>query len=225
MVVTVNDKMTAIADNIRAKTEKTDLLGLDEMAESINEVFEIGQKGEYDRFWDNFQNYGKRGIYNQAFYCVSADGGWNDDIYNPKYDIVIAKDSYSNNIFAGSTITDSKVTIDASKAASINGIFNSCKQLKTVRSLIVGRNVVLANSFIYCDSLQNFAISGEIGVDNVNFQWSPLLTHESLMNIINCLVDYSGTDTWKTITLGATNLAKLTADELAIMTSKQWNYI
>jgi hypothetical protein len=44
------------------------------------------------------------------------------------------------------------------------------------------------------------------------------------MSVINALKDNSGTDTWNTITLGAENLAKLTEAELAIMTSKQWNY-
>lgn len=39
---TVNEKMTAIADNIRDKTGGTDPLTLDDMASGINEVYETG---------------------------------------------------------------------------------------------------------------------------------------------------------------------------------------
>jgi hypothetical protein len=47
---TVNEKMTAIADNIRSYTGKTEKLSLDDMAESIEKVYKKGQDsggGEY----------------------------------------------------------------------------------------------------------------------------------------------------------------------------------
>ena len=50
------------------------------------------------------------------------------------------------------------------------------------------------------------------------------LDHESLLSVVNCLKDYSADTSgtvWK-VTLGATNLAKLTADEKAIATGKGW---
>lgn len=47
------------------------------------------------------------------------------------------------------------------------------------------------------------------------------LTHDSLMNIINGLADLTGA-TAETLTLGATNLAKLTDEEKAIATAKNW---
>lgn len=45
------------------------------------------------------------------------------------------------------------------------------------------------------------------------------LTHDSLMVIINGLQTVTGS---KVLTLGATNLAKLTYEEKAIATSKGW---
>ena len=46
------------------------------------------------------------------------------------------------------------------------------------------------------------------------------LTHDSLMNVINEAADVTASP--KTLTLGATNLNKLTDDEKAIATNKGW---
>jgi hypothetical protein len=54
---------------------------------------------------------------------------------------------------------------------------------------------------------------------NLSVSACTLLTHDSLMSIINNLMTVTST---KTLTLGATNLAKLTADEVAIATNKGW---
>lgn len=59
---------------------------------------------------------------------------------------------------------------------------------------------------------------------------SPNLTHESLINVINNLYDLNltydvvngGTLNTQGLYLGSTNLAKLTADEVAIATNKGW---
>lgn len=53
----------------------------------------------------------------------------------------------------------------------------------------------------------------------LRFDWSPLLTHESLMNILNVIGTVS---TAKTLQLGSVNLNKLTAEEKAIATNKGW---
>jgi len=50
---------------------------------------------------------------------------------------------------------------------------------------------------------------------------SPLLSHDSLMNCINGLADLTG-QTGPTLTIGATNLAKLFAAEIAVGTAKNW---
>ena len=44
----INEKMTAIADNIRSKTGETKALTLDDMASGINDVFEAGKKSVVD---------------------------------------------------------------------------------------------------------------------------------------------------------------------------------
>lgn len=52
---------------------------------------------------------------------------------------------------------------------------------------------------------------------------SPLLTHDSLMNVINNLYDIASKGVKaQQLVLGATNLAKLTEEEIAIATNKGW---
>lgn len=51
---------------------------------------------------------------------------------------------------------------------------------------------------------------------------SPMLSHESLLRILNNLVDHTNDSGTFTLTIGSINKAKLTAQEQAIATSKKW---
>ena len=53
----------------------------------------------------------------------------------------------------------------------------------------------------------------------LRFDYCPLLTHESLINILNVIGTVT---TAKTLQLGSANLNKLTAEEKAIATNKGW---
>lgn len=150
----------------------------------------------------------------------------------------------------GAILKEQGVTIDTSKATNIGSLFNSGKNIigelptiscesagantaslfRSVRvtkieKLIVTEQTVYTHMFTYCSLLEDIVFEGKIAQNGFNVQWSTKLTHDSLMSIINALKDYSGTDTWNTITLGSDNIAKLTADELLIMQQKQWNYV
>ena len=54
---------------------------------------------------------------------------------------------------------------------------------------------------------------------SINFYGSQKLTHDSLMSIINNLGTVTSS---QTLTIGQTNLEKLTSDEIAIATNKGW---
>lgn len=54
---------------------------------------------------------------------------------------------------------------------------------------------------------------------SINFYGSQKLTHDSLMSIINNLGTVTSS---QTLTIGPTNLEKLTSDEIAIATNKGW---
>lgn len=114
--------------------------------------------------------------------------------------------------------------INATGLSSLNTTFSPMYRLVTIEKIIVDESVGFANTFDNCPMLQNITIEGVIGKNGLNLQWSTSLTHDSLMSIINCLQDKtsdtSGTS-WK-ITIGATNIAKLTTEELAIAKNKGW---
>ena len=192
------------------------------IAENQQKVYEAGQKSEYDRFWDEFQENGNRNHYFYAFSYHNFD----DTTYNPKYPIKtgISNTGGQNLFYSSYGITDTKVDISFERTA--NGAFNSAKKMKTIRKIIATEDVSFTNTFSAAESLENVTIEGTIGVNGFNVQWSPLLTHDSLMSIINALKDYSedtsGT-TWL-ITLGSDNIAKLSNDELNMIEAKGWQY-
>lgn len=106
---------------------------------------------------------------------------------------------------------------------SYTNTFIRCKALHTIAVLRPDSNTRWDNAFNECSALQNLTIDGVIGQNGFNVQWSPL-THASLMSIINALADKT-TDTSGTewiLTIGGTNKAKLTAEELKIAEDKGW---
>ncbi len=223
------DKLTTIAENVPKVYEAGELKGYDRgFTEGISEGlmdgysagledgYQKGQREEYDRFWDSFQQNGERISYNYAFQSPR----WNDNNYNPKYPI---NASAAINIFANNkNITDTKVPIIVT-GVTLNNTF-SFSSLVTIRELVVDENTTQASNagFDGLSSLQNLTITGTITF-NLNLSWSPL-THESIMSVISALKDYSEdtSGTAHTITLGTTNLAKLTDAEKAIATEKGW---
>jgi hypothetical protein len=204
-----------------------------------------GKKDGYDAFWDAYQENGKCKSYAHAF----AGNGWNDVTFNPKYDIKV---SYGYMMFRDCAVTGSlddalaksnvkldltqlydapylfsqcsfsKIgVLDLSNLPSVNNIFTGSKNLETIEELILKDRCSINNPFSQCTALKNLKITGKIG-ENLDLHWSEGLTHDSIMNVIGCLVDYSGSGKTFTLTLGATNLAKLSDVEKGIATGKGW---
>jgi hypothetical protein len=178
--------------------------------------FEMGKNSEYDRFWDAVQNYGNRKDYD---FCFAGDA-WTIDTFKPKYPIVPTScqnafaywGAYSDRI---STIDFRDIQIDLSKSKTLancfynnqfivaigevditssrnfNNFFSGAKNLHTIEKLIVDNNgeTTFNTPFSGCGNLENIVFEGVIGND-IQFHHSPLLTHESLMSIINALKDF-----------------------------------
>lgn len=97
----------------------------------------------------------------------------------------------------------------------------------TIKYLYLLKNITILTSVLTSFSFDNLAYSLE--TINVQLDWnfainlsnSHLLKHDSIVNLLENLKDLTG-DTAKTLTLGSTNLAKLTDEEKAIATNKNW---
>lgn len=176
VIATINEKMSAIADAIRDKTDTTDKLSLDGMAQAIPEVYGQGKQTQYDEFWDKFQSKGNRRYYQYAFYGE----GWGDTIYNPKYPIITNNANY---VFASSSITDTKVTIDVSGATSSSSYTFNASKIKTIRKLIVSENILFTGYFGNCSSLENLVVEGVMG-NNIDFKSCPLSKNSIMGKLI-----------------------------------------
>ena len=130
--------------------------------------------------------------------------------------------------------------IDTSSLSNMAYMFYNCTNLTTIPQLN-GENIrILFEAFYGCKSLENFNGIINLGQayqksQSANYNdyklvltSSTLLTEQSIINILNNLYDIKtkGCNT-QTVTLGATNLAKLTSTEgqqaLASAQSKGWN--
>lgn len=105
------------------------------------------------------------------------------------------------------------------RPANISSLFASFSGLEKISGIdfqSITNAWTLSNKSLV--TIENFInINTNFGVGNCH-----CLTHQSIMNIINALVDLTG-QTAKTLTLGAVNLAKITDEEKAIAISKNWN--
>lgn len=141
-------------------------------------------------------------------------------------------------MFSGCSSITEIPELDTSNIISMWYMFFKCTSLTTVPMLDVSKINNVYNMFNNCSSLvtlgglKNLGMSYQTNwIENVylatlNLSDSPLLTHDSLMNVINNLYDIKskGVKT-QTLQLGDTNKAKLTAEEIAIATNKGWNVI
>jgi hypothetical protein len=244
MVMSVNVKMTTIADAIREKTGGTEQLGLDAMATEIPKVYDAGYSKAEREHWDNVLNYGNRTD------CEYAFSDWGAEYLRPPYKVMPTSRSISmfrrckvkklesqyfdlsncsvaqaagtsghHNTFTGCTELEEIEDIGL-PAGGYYQTFYGDSSLHTIAVLRVKEDTTANNAFGGCGSLENIVIDGLIGGAGFNFNSCTKLTHDSLMSIINHLQTKTS-GTW-TITLGATNLAKLTDAEKAIATEKGW---
>ena len=187
------------------------------ISENQQKVFEAGKKSEYDAFWDELQNYGKAKEYANAFSYKL----WNDKTYNPKYPFKIEA---CNSMFMANTgITDTKVPLDfRGNKGQIFYVFEGCTNLVTIRTLILDtKSQTFSRYFNNCTSLQNITFEGEI-FKSINFQYSPLLSRESIENVVSCLsVSCTGT----TLTLSQTAVDNaFTTDEWNALIADKTNW-
>ena len=186
-------------------------------AEGFDSGYEAGQKSEYDRFWDIYQDNGNRIEYDHAF----GGKGWDDETFNPKYDLGKNRIERSYMMFARTGIKDlskhcpslevvynqymfyqsnivehiGELRLDYGECY---GTFSTCSDLKTIDKLVLLRNNTKFNAtFNGCSSLENIVIEGVVSND-IDFTPCSKLTKASITSILNAL---SSTVSDKTLTL------------------------
>ena len=249
----LTDKLTAIANAVRAKLGTEQAYTLSELSENIDTVYQKGKQTQTDAFWESAQKTSAGALRTDYSYAF-AGAMWNDETYLPKYNI--APSNCSNMFFHNyeihspfkcSEYPNAPITIDTSSSTSFDRFIYDCvvKAVPTINTTAATR---LSSAFSYAvgletidklilksdgsqtfssvfqgtTTLENIVIEGTIGQNGFDVSPCTKLTHDSLLSIINALKDYSGTTTPKTVTLGATNLAKLTDAEKATATEKGW---
>ena len=133
---------------------------------------------------------------------------------------------------------------DTSNGKIMSLMFSGISTLTTIPLLDFGKAEFILNAFQNCFALTNLGGFKDLGkaytvqADNysnytLNLVQCNLLTHDSLMNVINNLYDLNltydvangGTLYTQTLNIGNENKAKLTEEEIAIATNKGWTVL
>lgn len=107
--------------------------------------------------------------------------------------------------------------LDTSKVTNMGSMFSHCTNLTSIAALDASNVTRMSGMFDYCNNLTEIHMTGmKVSFD---IRSSTLLTREALLEILNNLATVTST---KTLTMGSTNLAKLTDEDKAIATNKGW---
>ena len=107
--------------------------------------------------------------------------------------------------------------LDTSNVTNMSSMFDYCRKLTSVPQLDVSKVTSMRDMFFYCTSLKSILMTGmKVSFD---IHWSTQFEESDLVTVLNNLATVTST---QTLTMGSTNLAKLTDEEKAIATNKGW---
>ena len=125
--------------------------------------------------------------------------------------------------------------INTSNVTNMGRMFRYCYALQNIPKLNAEKVTNISDVIYSCSKLETFGGFENLGqaydtTKSANYSTYTLdlspsnnLTHDSLMNVINNLYDIKSKGcNPQSLVLGSTNLAKLTAEEIAIATEKGW---
>lgn len=171
-----------------------------------------GRQAQYDEFWDEFQQNGKRTHYGYAF----SGFGWTDAIFKPKYPLGSITNAYmmlglSHIVdFSKADVDYSKLTgmmyfmyqndttkylgeMDLSSIVELNQSFQGFALEKIEKIKNLKSNVNLIAPFNNTTKLTDITFENcKIGI-SIDFSYSPLNV-KSMKSVIFSLVNYAGTD-------------------------------
>ena len=120
-------------------------------------------------------------------------------------------------MFFNCTNLTSVPLFDTSKVEYMSLMFRECGNLTSIPAFNVSNVTSMDNMFLLCSKLETIHMVN-IGA-NLDISPSTKFTREALLEIIGNLKTVTST---KTLTMGSTNLAKLTEEDKAIATNKGW---
>ena len=113
-------------------------------------------------------------------------------------------------------------SLDLSKGTNFFGAWARCYDLVTIEKLDLSSGTDFGSAWYKCSNITNLGGFGAIKA-SISLYNSPNLTVESIMNVITQAADLNELGiAGKTMTLGSTNLAKLTDEQKAVATNKGW---
>ena len=195
---------------------------------------EYGRQAEHSDFWDIYQNYGNRKYYDSAF-CESGNyAQWRyGTTYRPKYPI---KPGTASSMFsitrlpyeAIHAVDFSRCTefrlcftyysggkkippIDLRVATVTQNMFAWSSNLEEIEELLVTESTPYSACFTGCSNLKEVRFNGTIGQNGLDFRGSPLLSKESIKNVVEHLSDSTAGLTL-TFSLAAVNKAFETSE-------------
>ena len=229
--------MTDIANAIREKSGTVEKMKPAEMPKTIRE---IASGNPYQILQDRFF-YSGRIDFSYAFsnskityddlsnliLDTSNGTSFYDTFYNchnlttiPQLDTSNGKD-FSGMFYSCHNLTTIP-QLDTSNGTNLRVMFYNCRNLTTIPQLDTRKNTNFSNTFDHCCTLKNISFVAGCIKKSINFLQSNKLTNESIQSIIDGLADLTG-QTAQTITFHTTVKNKLTEEQIASATSKNWN--
>ena len=225
------NQRNALAENISAKgVSASESEKLNSLVPKVNDVYEKGKEDGRDidsafTDWRYFSYENNRNSMVQKLRYTDTSNGTNFSymFHNCSSLTGIPLIDTSNGIifsymFSGCSALTAVPALDTGNSTTFTSMFADCSSLVTIESLDLSKGIKLISTFSGCTSLENITFTGTIKI-NINLADSELLTHDSLMSLINALINDASS---KTVTIGSTNLSKLTDEEKAIATNKGW---
>lgn len=178
-----------------------------------------GKQAEYDRFWDGVQQNGNRTNYSGAFYGDS----WNNETFQPKYDIKIVGSTCANSTFRETKIVGSLkdilnslgIEIDTSRCTGFSYTFYRNESITEIPTIDMSASAAAHSVFAYNSALETIGVIfgenqthtnlfiGCTALKNITATGviaktglsfnQSPLTVKSMKSIISCLADLSGT--------------------------------
>lgn len=202
----------------------------DIIKEKIDAVYESGATDEWNRFWDNLQDYGNRQHHTSAFVRY-----WSDETFKPKYRIwpIYCESMFYNcsrinhsvytelldfsrakavpQVFCGCSSITKLGVLDFRVATSASRVFEDCTSLESIDAFYPPESETanVSGMFTNCGALRSLTIKSSI-VTSFDFGDCSSLDQNSLISILDNL---SKSGEKKTITFS----------ESAVISAFGWN--